>query len=334
MAEQKKNAPAKQQPQSQLALVKRDVVDVVANKVKGFIEDGDLHLPENYSPQNALKAAWLILQETVDRNKRPVLQSCTKDSIANALLDMIVQGLNPQKKQLYFICYGDKLVCQRSYFGSMAVAKMLDPNIKEFAYAIVYEGDTLKYQIVRGKKVISVHEQDLENVDKSCIKAAYCMVIDQNDNVCHTEIMTFDEIKQAWRQSQMNPFLENGDLKPGSTHGKFTADMALKTVINKTCKPIINASDDNSLLREALHRSADVQAEAEAADDAEENANGEIIDVEMDPVEPEQLPEAETGETIDMPSSKDREEIRRQEKAEAEQFMKTQKAASGGGPGF
>jgi recombination protein RecT len=39
-----------------------------------------------------------------------VLQACTRDSIANALLDMAVQGLNPAKKQGYFIAYGKQLV--------------------------------------------------------------------------------------------------------------------------------------------------------------------------------------------------------------------------------
>jgi len=105
---------------NQLALVKKDTVDIVAAKVREFQERGELDLPPNYSPENAMKSAWLILQNTFDKNKKPVLHACTKDSIANSLLDMIVQGLNPAKKQCYFIAYGNQLVCQRSYFGTMA----------------------------------------------------------------------------------------------------------------------------------------------------------------------------------------------------------------------
>ena len=109
---------------TELALIKKDVVDVVGKKAQEFVSRGELHLPPNYSVENAMKSAWLILQNTVDKDKKPVLQNCTKDSIANALLDMAVQGLNPAKKQGYFIAYGRQLVFQRSYFGTMAVTKL------------------------------------------------------------------------------------------------------------------------------------------------------------------------------------------------------------------
>ena len=66
---------------NELALIKKDVVDIVEGRVKHFISDGSLHLPAGYSPGNAMKAAWLILQDTVDKDKRPVLTTCTKDSI-------------------------------------------------------------------------------------------------------------------------------------------------------------------------------------------------------------------------------------------------------------
>ena len=60
-----------------LALVKKDVVDVVGKKVQEFVSRGELHLPPNYSVENAMKSAWLVLQNTVDKDKRPVLQVCT-----------------------------------------------------------------------------------------------------------------------------------------------------------------------------------------------------------------------------------------------------------------
>ena len=82
------------------------MVDTVLSKIKDFEEAGELKLPTNYSAANALKSAWLILQETKDRNDKPALVVCTKESVANALLDMVVQGLSPMKKQCYFIVYG------------------------------------------------------------------------------------------------------------------------------------------------------------------------------------------------------------------------------------
>lgn len=267
---------------NQLALIKKDVVDVVTGAIRQYQENGQLHLPVNYSPENAMKTAWLTLQETVDKDKKPALSVCTKDSIANALLDMVVQGLNPAKRQGYFIVYGNKLVFQRSYFGTMTLAKRVDDTIQDVFAEVVYADDTFKYRINRGKKGITEHEQSLENVDGKKIKAAYCVVVDQDGQIRKTEIMTFDEIKQAWRQSQIHPVDENGNIKLGSTHDKFTAEMCKKTVINKCCKPIINSSNDSHLFRQSVNRSEEVAAEAALEEEIAENANKEALDIECE----------------------------------------------------
>lgn len=97
------------QVQQSVAVAQKDVVDNVLAKITKFEETGELVLPSNYSAANALKSAWLILQETVDRNNRPVLETCSKESIANALLDMVVQGLSPVKSNVI------SLLMERSY---------------------------------------------------------------------------------------------------------------------------------------------------------------------------------------------------------------------------
>lgn len=267
-------------PSNSLALIKQNTVDVVANRVRQFQANKELHLPANYSPDNAMKSAWLILQELTDRNNNLVLQTCTPASIANSLLDMVVQGLNPEKKQCYFIAYGKNLVCQRSYFGTMALAKQVDKTIGDIVAEVVYQSDKLVYKIIKGKKVVTDHEQALENIDKDKIIAAYCMVLDKNGEIMRCEIMTMDQIKQAWKQSKMNPVQDNGQIKAGSTHGKFAEEMCKKTVINKTCKPIINSSADNHLLIESVQRADDAVDEAAFAEEVEEHANGDVIDVE------------------------------------------------------
>lgn len=267
-------------PNNSLALIKQNTVDVVANRVRQFQANKELHLPANYSPDNAMKSAWLILQELKDKNDKLALQTCTSASIANSLLDMVVQGLNPAKKQCYFIAYGKNLVCQRSYFGTMALAKQVDSRIDDIVAEVVYQGDKLTYKIVKGKKVVTDHEQSLENINGGKIIAAYCMVLDKNGEVMRCEIQTMGQIKQAWKQSRKKPVDDNDNIKAGSTHGKFTAEMAMKTVINKTCKPIINSSADNHLLIESARRAEETIDEAEFAEEVEEHANGEVIDVE------------------------------------------------------
>lgn len=272
---------ANKQPVSQTrATQAKSITDAVEARVAEFVRNGQLHLPKNYSAENAMKSAYLILQGVEDKDGKPALEVCTRESIANSLLDMIVQGLNPSKKQGYFIVYGKTLTFQRSYMGSMAVAQMVNPTIADWGNAVVYADDTFKYGIKNGKKIVSDHEQDIKNVDKSKIVAAYSIALDKDGNPLKTEIATMAEIMQSWKQSKMHPVLDNGKIKPDSTHDKFTADMALKTVINKNCKIIINASSDNQLLLERINRNEDLADAAAVQVDIAEHANaGEVLQI-------------------------------------------------------
>ncbi len=305
------SAPQGMRAPTQLEIVKKTVVDVVRGKVDEFIRKGELCLPKDYSPGNAMKAAWLVLQETKDKNQVPVLTACTNDSIAAALLDMVVQGLNPIKKQCYFIAYGKHLACQRSYFGSMAVAKAVQPKIDDFAYAVVYEGDVFEYGIDRGKKYVIKHEQKLENVNKASIVAAYCIALNVEGDPYKSEIMTIDEIIQAWKQSVMNPIDDKGNIKAASTHGKFTADMAMKTVVNKLCKGIINASSDNALLLDTIKKNQDLADRASAEAEIEAEANmGDVIDITAEAQEEADVEEQDQAENTSAETSND---VERQE---------------------
>jgi len=285
---EKKNTPA----------VDKSVVDIVSEKVNEFLKSGQLDLPRNYSLDNALKSAYLTLNTVQDKDKKPVMTDgkltgvCTKASIANAVLDMVVQGLNPGKKQCYFIVYGQTLTCRRSYFGSMAVADMVNPSIKDWGYDVVYEGDDFSFGIHNGKKAVIEHVQKLENMDKLKIIAAYAMALDEKGDPIKTEIMTIEEIHQAWKMSSTTPFDDKGELKATSTHGKFARDMALRTVINKVAKFIINASSDNALLLERINRNEDLADAAAVQVEIEDRANtGSVI---MIPEEKVQIEEKKT----------------------------------------
>jgi recombination protein RecT len=281
MATQKANTTAQ--------VAKRETVDLIQQKIRQFQNAGELFFPAHYSPENALKSAWLILQQTLDKDKKPVLEVCTKDSIANCLLSMVIQGLNPDKKQCYFIAYGSALTLQRSYFGSIAVAKRIDENIDDVYADVVYKGDEFKYSKKHGKNIITEHIQQLENISKGNIVAAYAVVVYQDGSETAT-IMTYDEIKQAWRQSRAYPFDGEGNLKADSIHGKFTAEMCKKTVINRACKAIINTSDDSSLVVKYAKLTQDETAEAEVRGEIEAKANAEVIDIEYSEVNDETLP--------------------------------------------
>jgi len=305
-----------------LALIKKDVVDVVGKKVQEFVSRGELHLPPNYSVENAMKSAWLILQNTVDKDKRPVLQVCTRDSIANALLDMAVQGLNPAKKQGYFIAYGKQLVFQRSYFGTMAVTKRV-AGAKDIFAEVVYKGDEFEYTIKNGNKYITKHVQRIENVDPDNIVAAYCTII-FDDGRQFTDVMTWEEIQKAWSKSKMNPD------KEGSTHKEFAQEMARKTVINRACKRYLNSSDDGSLLMYHVNRADEVAAEAEVEAEIAENANQELIDVEYEVMD--ETPAAE--ETKEEQTKEEIAEKPKQEKKQDKPQQGKQQTVFEEGPGF
>lgn len=261
---------------NQLAMVKRDTVDIVADRVRQFQERGEIHFPANYSPENAMKSAWLILQSTQDKNYKPVLETCTRDSIANALLDMVVQGLNPSKKQGYFIAYGKSLAFQRSYFGTMTVTKDVT-SAEDIDTQIIYEEDQFEFEIVRGRKRVTLHKSDFKNIDDEKIAGAYCTIY-WPDGREYTEVMTIKEIRQSWKKSKQNPD------KEGSTHNEFPGEMAKRTVINRTCKAYMNTSNDSSLIMKHFNRQDEFIAEIEVEAEIADNANKDIIDVTPDPV--------------------------------------------------
>lgn len=264
------------------------VVGSVMDRIASLQNTEQIHLPGDYSPQNALQSAWLILQETKSSKEsgyKLVLDHCTRASIANSLFDMIVSGLNPAKDQGYFIAYGTRLAWVQSYFGAMTVAKRVDPRIADdgIIAEVKYEDDVLEWEIVRGRKIITKHFQTSETI-KGDIESAYCQIIDGNGEIIKTEIMTFEEIKESWRRSKSKPIDKDGNLKPDSNHAQHPVEFSKRTIINRTCKPIINSSSDKVLLASVNRR--EFTEAAESSDlQIEEKANKDFVDIESQSTE-------------------------------------------------
>lgn len=250
----------------------KNMSDNVLNRVKELQKENNLQCPANYSYQNALKSAWLILQETVDRDKKPVLSTCTQMSVMNCLLNMVVQGLSPAKKQCYFIAYGKQLQLMRSYMGTVAVTKRLNAVSDVKAY-IIYDGDEFEteYNFKTATLEITKFNPKFENIDNTKIKGAFAVVLGP-DGPIYTEIMNIAQIKMAWSKSRTG----------GQVHKDFAEEMAKKTVINRACKMFANTSDDSDILIEAFNKS-DVDIETKdinAEDEIKEKANSKEIDIE------------------------------------------------------
>jgi recombination protein RecT len=263
-----------QKPEQQTAhtpaVIQKTIADHVLARVQAFTANKDIMLPSDYSPENALKSAWLILLDAKTSDKRPVLEACTKDSISQAMLNMVLQGLNPVKKQCDFIAYGDKLTLQREYHGTIALAKRYG-GIKEAVGNVVYEGDEFVYSVMpNGYKKIEKHVQDLDNIDMNKIKGAYATLIFMDEKrEPYVEIMTMTQIRQAWQQ---------GATKGQSpAHKNFPDQMSIKTVISRACKLFISSSDDSALFDDEF-RDERTGAAKQAISD---NANQEEITMDV-----------------------------------------------------
>lgn len=269
-----------------------NISEQVLSRIEQFQKDGSMILPKNYSVENHMKSAWLALQEVEDKEHHKALQICTKESIANSLLDMVLQGLSVSKKQGYFIVYGNKLIFQRSYFGTIALAKRAGGMVSEPVANVIYDGDDFQYEIdpKTAKVAIVKHSQKLENIDNSKIKGAYALVT-LADGTTQVTIMSMQQILAAWGQ---------GATKGNSpAHKNFAEEMAKKTVIGRACKAIINSSDD-AWLYDGKEDDADSD-KASIQRDAAQHSNVQIIDttaVEFDDV-------SETSSSADAPQTQE-----------------------------
>ncbi|WP_172369608.1 recombinase RecT [Sporosarcina jiandibaonis] len=277
--------------QNQVAIIQKDITDAVNQNIERLQSEG-LSLPPNYSHSNALKSAFFKLQETVDRSGKPALEVCTKESVANALLDMVVQGLSPAKTQCYFVVYGNKLQLLRSYFGTQAVLKRLT-NVKDIWANVIYQDDEFEYENDRGREKLVSHKSAFENRDKDII-GAYAVIQTAEDEEILT-LMTRKEINTSWGQSKTQQ----------SVHKKFPQEMAKRTVINRAAKAFINTSDDSDLLIEAINNSTENEYDNERKEinpehEIKEKANTEVLDFAPEPEEkPKEYVNQNTGEIID-----------------------------------
>lgn len=251
----------------------KQITDIVFNKVVNLESKGAIDFPSNYSVGNALKSAYLILQEAKTSEKKPVLQACSQESIANTLLDMVVQGLNPAKQQCYFIPYGNQLTLSRSYLGTIALTKRLK-GVKDVVAYPVYKNDVLDigFDILTGKIKINGFKPSLEHKAQDLIGAIGIIVGEKEP--LYIEYMNMDQIKKAWEQGRMKG-------KSGA-HINFADQMAIKTVINRICKRYVNTADDSDKIADLISKTAE---EVDNELEVEMITNANVKELPLDEIE-------------------------------------------------
>jgi len=281
---------------NELEIFDKSTLKKTEQRVREMQDNGEVDFPPNYSPGNALKSMWLKLQSAEDKNGNPVLETCTKTSVMETMLDVVMQGLNPAKDQVYPVAWGKELTAQKSYFGRMALVKRVE-DIKEIRPNLIYEGDEIVLENKDGRQIISKHETSWENRKKE-IDGAYVVIVFGDDRPDNYTIMTREEIEQAWAQGP-------GKNK-SQAHKNFSGEMAKKTVINRACKPIYKSSDDADLLVGKPEFSKEQALEKQVEDEKDEKANSEVIDVETD--DDQEMKETETEEQSESDEEPDDEE--------------------------
>lgn len=227
----------------------KQITSAVAERLD-MLKDEGLALPANYNAQNALKAAYLRLQTVKDRQGNPALTVCTEPSIANALLDMAIQGLSPAKNQCYFIVYGNELQMQRSYFGTIAALKRLD-SIEDIDAQVIHQGDEFEIGADEtGHIIVTKFKPSFANLDKP-IKGAFAFIKLTNGRTAYT-VMTKAQIDVSWSQSRN---------RQNKVQDKFSDEMAKRTVINRAAKMFINTSDDSDLLTGSINAATEAEYE-------------------------------------------------------------------------
>ena len=289
-------------------LTQKQITSSVAARI-GEMQNEGLMIAPNYSVSNALSSAYYALKNS---NSGNLLQQCTQDSVYNALLEMVTQGLSPAKKQCYFIKYGSDVQLRMSYFGTIKVTKDLQ-EVKDVTANVVYKGDTLDVAVENGRKKLVKHETDWRNADNPII-AAYC-IITRTDGEEFFEVMTKKQIDKSWSKA-----------KTKNVQIDFPDQMAMRTVINRAAKMFINTSNDSDLFAGAINNTiADeydngrqvkeaepVREEAEtldsilgASEEVTEKPKKEVINQELTTTDTkypaDEIPDfdQETGEVID-----------------------------------
>lgn len=266
--------------ENQVAVKKpNEITDSVLKKVTVMQEQGQLVIPQNYVAANALKSASLILQEVSNKDGKLALEHCTQTSIANCLLDMVKMGLEPSKKQCYFVMYGKQLQLMTSYFGKLAIARRVS-DLKDVKAFVVYDGDEFEteFDLDTLELKIKLYKPDIKNVDLTKITGAFAVPIFKDGSKGDVVYLSIGQIKNSWNQ---------GYAKGNSgAHKNFTDEMCKKTIITRVCKTLINASDDGDL----IDTYSGSEEEPTPQDERKENANAQdfVIDTEIvEDVKPE-----------------------------------------------
>lgn len=263
------------------------VEEIALAKIKEFQDNGLVIYP-GFNPTNSLKKARFILNDMKDKTGKPVLLSCTVESIVQCLVDSMTKGLDYSENQVYFVPRGNVMTNLESVYGRIVRAKRASKNYRPVVQ-FVHEGDEFEFgpNLETGDTKIFKHTTTLENQDKPII-AAYTYVTD-NDNNTSVFIMSRKEWLTSWQKSS------NGC----AVAKDFERDMIMRTIIKKATKTLVNSNtttfgyvpdDDDTPL-----------AGTNAPEPVDEQSQAEEFVEDTPPVEEDKTPQHDEEKSEDAP---------------------------------
>lgn len=208
-----------------------DIGEQIIRRISELSNSG-LVMPKDFSFATAIKMTMIRISELKDKNGKSALEVCTKESIANSLLKMCLQGLNCGLNQCYPIVRGNQLCIDPSYFGKVLMVKRIYPNWEPKPHVIRKDDEfELAIDNETGLTRLIKHKTSLENFDKDFIGAYIYIPTATGDLDLY--VMTAKQIKSAWAKSSSTT---------QATHKAFDEKMIGKTIINSACNMIINST--------------------------------------------------------------------------------------------
>ena len=223
---------------SALQVAEKNISDKVFNQINILQNEQGLVLPNNYNVSNALKSAYLTLAGSN-------LLNTDQTALAQALLDMCIQGLTPAKRQCYFINYGGKVNMMRSYFGDRSVC-INAGIVDEIQANIIYQDDVVNVNYVNDRMTVE-HTTNWANFEKPIVGAYAWAILPDGTKIY--DIMTIDRIKKSWAMSKNNT---NNKLQ-----SSFTDDACKRTVIRHLAKNLFNSSGDNEVITRSYNETTE-----------------------------------------------------------------------------
>ena len=198
--------------------------------IERSVKENQITVPEGYDTPGEITTALMIIAQTIDKEGRPALESCSKESIMTQLRLMAQNGLSMARKQCYPIVRKPKLCIDTSYFGTISILKRIMPGYDVRAN-VIYKDDTYDYvfnEEIQCNQIVNVRSS-IENRDKGIV-GAYGVIFEKaTGKIIYSEVMSCKEILTSWSHA-----------KTDKVQKEFPQEMAKRTLIQRMCKLFLN----------------------------------------------------------------------------------------------